>query len=202
MRKWSWKRRGRTANVSQKTQTGRSSDADLSSRAAWRLLTRRRRVYILLIETLLILGVALIGHITGRELARRQIAQRDQTIQQLRAERLAVSEDLNKRSERVLELQTRLNKVQAELDEIVPSQNIYVMRPNQSLLVAGGRVMVGLVGAPGIDGVNVNVNGTSKMLTAGDVVQVKDEHRTCTITVQSFDMFKVVLHATCANGLQ
>jgi hypothetical protein len=202
MRKWSWKRRGRTANVNQKTQTGRSSDADLSSRAAWRLLTRRRRVYILLIETLLILGVALIGHITGRELARRQIAQRDQTIQQLRAERLAVSEDLNKRSERVLELQTRLNKVQAELDEIVPSQNIYVMRPNQSLLVAGGRVMVGLVGAPGIDGVNINVNGTSKMLTAGDVVQIKDENRTCTITVQSFDMFKVVLHATCANGLQ
>ncbi len=198
MRKWRWTRRGRTANVTD-TQTGRASDSDLSSRAAWRLLTRRRRVYILLIETLLILGVALIGHITGRELARRQIVQREQTIQQLREERQQASAELNARADRILTLQTRLNHVQSALDEIVPSENIYVMRPNQSLVVAGGRVTVGLVGSPGIQGVNINVNGTQQLVNAGDVIQVKlDETRQCNVTVQSFDMFKAVVHATCA----
>lgn len=181
-------------------RAGRPVESDLSSRAAWRLLTRRRRVYILLIETLLILGVALIGHITGRELARRQLAQREQTIQQLREERQQVSAELNRRADRILTLQTRLNHVQGVLDEIVPSENIYVMRPNQSLVVAGGRVIVGLVGSPSNEGVNINVNGKTMFARAGNLIPVDlDDGRSCQVTVQSFDMFKVVLHATCAS---
>jgi cell division protein FtsB len=200
MRKWRWTRRGRSANVTDNSRTSRTAETDLSSRAAWRLLTRRRRVYILLIETLLILGVALIGHITGRELARRQLLQREQTIVQLREERQQVSAELNRRADRILTLQTRLNHVQGVLDEIVPSEDIYVMRPNQSLVVAGGRVTVGLVGSPTIQGVNINVNGKQQLVNAGDIVRVNlDETRTCQVTVQSFDMFKVVLHATCAT---
>ncbi len=180
-------------------RSGRTVETDLSSRAAWRLLTRRRRVYILLIETLLILGVALIGHITGRELARRQLAQREQTIVQLREERQQVSAELNRRADRILTLQTRLNHVQGVLDEIVPSENIYVMRPNQSLVVAGGRVTVGLIGSPTNEGVNINIGGQQRFAAAGSVTPVDlGEGRTCQITVQSFDMFKVVLHATCA----
>jgi hypothetical protein len=200
MRKWRWTRRGRSANVTDNSRTSRTAETDLSSRAAWRLLTRRRRVYILLIETLLILGVALIGHITGRELARRQLLQREQTIVQLREERQQVSAELNRRADRILTLQTRLNHVQGVLDEIVPSEDIYVMRPNQSLVVAGGRVTVGLVCSPTIQGVNINVNGKQQLVNAGDIVRVNlDETRTCQVTVQSFDMFKVVLHATCAT---
>ncbi|MFN3350499.1 hypothetical protein [Pseudorhodoplanes sp.] len=174
------------------------ADGDLSSRAAWRLLTRRRRVYILLIETLLILGVALIGHITGRELARRQIEQRELTVQQLREERQQLNAELNQRADRILTLQTRLNHVQGVLDEIVPSDNIYVMRPNQSLIVAGGRVTVGLVGTPSIQGVNINVNGKQVLVNAGDVIKVTEDNRVCQVTVQSFDMFRVIVHATCA----
>lgn len=202
MRRWRWNRRG-GAKAADHTRTAPAVEADLSSRAAWRLLTRRRRVYILLIETLLILGVALVGHITGRELARRQLAQRDLTIQQLREERQQVSAELNQRAERILTLQTRLNHVQGVLDEIVPSDNIYVMRPNQSLVVAGGRVTVGLIGSPSIRGVNINVNGKQHLVNAGDVIAVNfDEARTCHVTVQSYDMFKVILHATCASELK
>jgi outer membrane receptor protein involved in Fe transport len=188
--------------VTDNTRPGRPGEPDLSSRAAWRLLTRRRRVYILLIETLLILGVALIGHITGRELARRQLLQREQTIVQLREERQQASAELNRRADRILTLQTRLNHVQSVLDEIVPSENIYVMLPNQSLVVAGGQVTVGLVGSPTNKGVNINVNGTQRLVNAGDIMQAKmEDGRTCNVTVQSFDMFKVVLHAICnANG--
>ncbi len=187
--------------MADKLRSGRrTAEPDLSSRAAWRLLTRRRRIYILLIETLLILGVALIGHITGRELARRQLAQRDATIQQLREERQQVSAELNQRADRILTLQTRLNHVQGVLDEIVPSENIYVMRPNQSFIVAGGRVHVGLTGVPTIQGVTLNIAGKPHLLNAGDVVKVDlGDSRLCQVTVQSFDMFKVVIHATCAT---
>jgi hypothetical protein len=202
MARWRGIRQRRAAGVAN-AQAARAVEADLSSRAAWRLLTRRRRVYILLIETLLILGVALIGHITGRELARRQLAQRELTIQQLREERQQVSAELNLRADRILTLQTRLNHVQGVLDGIVPSENIYVVLPNQSLIVAGGGVTVGLMGAPTIQGVNVNVNGQRYLAAAGDVITAKvSDSRTCRVTIQSFDMFKAVLHATCAEELR
>lgn len=187
-----WRRNtpGKTAEVT----------TDLSSRAAWRLLTRRRRSYILLIETALIIAVALIGHMTGREMGRRHLLQRDQTIQQLREERQQVSAELNKRGDRITELQNRLNHVQSVLDEIVPSENIYVIRPNQSLFVAGGRVIVGLISSPTNEGVNININGKQRLMVAGDVTPVAfDETTACQVTVQSFDMFKAILHATCTT---
>jgi hypothetical protein len=173
--------------------------SSMSSRAAWRMLTRRRRTVILLIETLLIVAVALIGHVTGREMARRQLVQRDLTIQQLREERQQASAELNRRADRILTLETRLKHVEGVLHEIVPDHGIYVIRPNQSLVVAGGRVIVGLVGSPSNQGVLVNVNGKQQLSAAGDVMTATTgEGQMCQVTVQSFDMFKAVLHATCA----
>ncbi|MGD9923326.1 MAG: hypothetical protein AB7V13_18055 [Pseudorhodoplanes sp.] len=178
--------------------THRPAETTMTSRDVWRALTRRRRVYILLIETVLILSVALIGHITGRELSRRQLLQRDLTIQQLREERQEVSAELNQRADRISALTLKLNEVQGVLNKIVPSENIFVVRPNQSLNVADGRVHVGLVGSPTIQGVNININGTQRLLNAGDVVNVDaDQATTCGVTVQSFDMFTAILHATC-----
>jgi hypothetical protein len=187
-----WRRTipGKTADV--------TDNSGLSSRAAWRLLTRRRRWFILLTETALIVLVALIGHMTGREMGRRHLLQRDQTIQQLREERQEVSAELNRRADRILTLQNRLNHVQGVLDEIVPSENIYLIRPNQSLIVGGGRVIVGLIGSPTNEGVNVNVNGNHRLAAAGDVIMAPvDEATTCRVTIQSFDMFKALVHATC-----
>lgn len=173
--------------------------SSLSSRTAWRMLTRRRRTAILLIETLLIVAVALIGHVTGREMARRQLVQRDLTIQQLREERLQASTELNLRADRILTLETRLKHVEGVLHEIVPDQGIYVIRPNQSLVVAGGRVVVGLVDSPANRGVSINVNGKQQFAAAGDTITTTTgEGPTCQVTIQSFDMFKAVLHATCA----
>lgn len=184
----------------EKTRTDRPVDSGLSSRAAWRLLTRRRRWFILVTETALILLVAVIGHMTGREMGRRHLLQRDQTIQQLREERLGLNVELRNRNDRISSLQTEFNRVKSTLDEIVPSENIYLIRPNQTLIVANGRMVVGLVGAPTIDGINVNINGKQRLSNAGDMIGVAlDEATNCQVTVQSFDMFKAVLHATCAT---
>ena len=89
--------------------------------------------------------------------------------------------------------------VQATLDEIVPSENIYLIRPNQSLIVVGGRIIVGLIGSPSNQAVTVNVNGKQYTAAAGDVIKVAYNDTTpCQVVVQSFDMFKAILHATCS----
>jgi hypothetical protein len=60
-------------------------------------------------------------------------------------------------------------------------------------------VIAGLIGSPANEGVNVNINGTHRLAAAGDVTVVPvDETTTCRVTIQSFDMFKALLHATCA----
>ena len=63
----------------------RSVQTGLSSRSAWRLLTRRRRTLILFIETLLIVAVAVIGHLTGRAVGSRNLDKREEIIVDLNA---------------------------------------------------------------------------------------------------------------------
>ena len=168
----------------------RSVHSGLSSRAAWRLLTRRRRALILFIETMLILVVAVIGHLTGRELGRRNLEKREEIVIELREELQKRGGELGRRNDQITALQTKLNGVQAALDAILPSENTFNIVPNQSLLVAGGRITVGLVGQPANQTVTLNINGKEHALAAGDAVAiVNDDRTTCHITVQSFDMF-------------
>jgi hypothetical protein len=84
------------------------------------------------------------------------------------------------------------------LDELVPSENTYNIKANQSLIVGGGRLTVGLVGAPTNDSVTLNINGKRQQLGTGDVISVAADNQTnCQVRVQSFDMFKAVITATC-----
>ncbi|MFZ0839138.1 MAG: ABC transporter C-terminal domain-containing protein [Xanthobacteraceae bacterium] len=180
------------------TNTDRTVKTGLSSGAAWRLLARRRRTYVILMVLIVIAG--LIGHIIGRELGRRNLLARDETIQQLRNERLELNAELGKRNDRLSELQTKLNQVQATLDELMPSENIYVFRPNQSLALADGRVTVGLMGSPANQNVTLNVSGKQHVAVAGDVIKVPlEESTTCQVVVQSFDPFKAIIQATCSG---
>jgi hypothetical protein len=184
--------------VIENTRTDRPVETGLSSRAAWRLLARRRRTYVILIGSILIVG--LIGHLIGRELSRRNLLARDQMIQQLRNERLELNAELANLNDQLIAVQTKLNHVQATLDEIMPSENIYVFRPNQSFILGGGRVTVGLMGSPTNENVTINVNGKQHVAVAGDVITVAlDEPTTCQVTVQSFDPFKALIQATCSD---
>jgi hypothetical protein len=185
--------------VVDKTRADRSAQTGLSSRAAWRLLTRRRRAWILFIETLLILAVAVIGHLTGRELGRRNLEKREEIVLELREELQKRGGELGRRNDQISALQVKLNAVQAALDAIVPSENTFNIIPNQALLVGGGRVTVGLVGQPGNQTVILNINGKERPAAAGDVIVVPlDDKSTCHIAIQSFDMFKATFNATCS----
>ena len=81
----------------------------------------------------------------------------------------------------------------------MPSLNVYDINPNQSLIVADGRLTIGLIGSPGNDDINLNVNGKQQKVAAGDVIRLSPDASTaCQVQIQSFDMFKAVFVASCA----
>jgi hypothetical protein len=84
----------------------------------------------------------------------------------------------------------------------MPSDNTYNIVPNQALILADGRLTVGMVGSPGNEGVTLDINGRQQTLAAGQIVSVApDPSATCQVGVQSFDMFKAVLTATCSGAM-
>ena len=98
-------------------------------------------------------------------------------------------------------MQNKLSTFEAALDEIIPSKNTYNIKPNQSMIVAAGRLTIGLIGAPTNESVNINVNGKQQSVASGDVISVTlDPPTTCQVRVQSFDMFKAVLNASCTQA--
>jgi cell division protein FtsB len=99
----------------------------------------------------------------------------------------------------IADLQIQVKNAQAKLAVIMPTENTYNIIPNQSLIVANGRFTVGLIGPPSNDSVNLNINGKSQTASVGTVIStVLDPATTCLVGVQSFDMFKAVLTASCA----
>ncbi len=94
--------------------------------------------------------------------------------------------------------QAKIKSIQAALDEIMPSKDTYVISPNQSMLVAGGRLSIGLIGSPTNANVNMNINGKQQFVSTGDIVNVAlDPSTNCHVRVESFDMFKAIVTASC-----
>ena len=147
----------------------------------------------------LILFIMVSGYFWGRQFNVRDIAQRDAAIQQLQSDGQRLAADIADQSANLTALRAELTSTKAALDAIMPSQNTYNIIPNQSLIAADGRLTIGMIGPPGKEGINLNVNGKQQKVFAGDVIRVSPEASTaCQVQIQSFDMFKAVLVASCA----
>lgn len=147
----------------------------------------------------LILFIIVTVYYLGRQFNSRDLQQRDAAIQQLQSDSQRLSADIADQNANLTVLRAELKSTKAALDAITPSQNTYNINPNQSLIAANGRLTIGLVGSPGNDGVNLNVNGKQQKVAAGDAIRLSpDPSTTCQVQVQSFDMFKAVLIASCA----
>jgi hypothetical protein len=179
--------------VSDRTPSSRSA----RERTSWRLLRAEIRFVTITAVIIALLGIVAGGHIYGRFLANRELGGRDNAIDQLQAESQNLKRRIDEFSAQVTDLQTKLDKADAALKAIVPSENTYNISPNQTLIVADGRITVGLVGSPGNDNVTLDVNGKPQSVAAGQAVAVSPN---CQVVVQSFDMFKAVLVATCAGA--
>src|SRR5215472_1736258 len=165
----------------------------------WRLLSAERRGTAILVAIIIIVGIVIGGHLYGRYLSSIDLAEREAQIEQLRAESQKQKRDIDSKSQQLTLLQDKLNKAQAALEAIMPSANTYNINPNQTLILGDGHLMVGLVGPPSNDSVLLSINGKTQSVAAGQTLNVSPDPATkCQINVQSFDVFRAVLVATCA----
>jgi hypothetical protein len=143
---------------------------------------------------LAILAAIIGAYVLGLEQIYSDLANSKQLVQQLQAEGQRAKEQLAAQNTTMVGLRATLAEVQAKLDELMPAKDTYRLAANQSLIVAGGRMTVGLVGAPGNQAILINVNGRQQAAAPGDVIEVPPD---CRVRVQSFDMFRATVTATC-----
>jgi hypothetical protein len=147
----------------------------------------------------LVLFIMVSGYFWGRQFNARDIQQRDAAILQLQSDSQRLAADIADQNATLTALRAELSSTKATLNAITPSLNIYIINPNQSLIAADGRLTIGMIGSPGNEGIDLNVNGKQQKVAAGDIIHVSPDPSTaCQVQVQSFDMFKAVLVATCA----
>lgn len=156
------------------------------------------RLWLIVPLVLLALGVVVGGHIYEPWLAGDDLAERDTTIQVLNSEGEKIERRYSERSAQLAALQAKLTNIEAELDAIMPSENTYYIKANQSLIVGDGRLTIGLIGPPTKQGITLNINGKQQSLGAGETLRIAPNSSTvCHVEVSSFDMFKAVIHAVC-----
>jgi hypothetical protein len=161
-------------------------------------MTGRGRVALLVVCLVIIAAVAIFGRFYGQHLAYGAMEDRDSAIRQLELERQKLELEKSSQMSNMKDMHSEAARLQAQLDAIIPSQNRYNINPNQSLVVADGHLTIGLVGAPGPNGVEININGKRQMAVVGDVIHVAPDPSTaCSVEIQSFDMFKAQFTASC-----
>lgn len=181
---------GRGCNVSDSTESG---GAGLSPE-------RRGRLLVILASLLLLAGSTVVGYLLGRDIASRPLAETLQLVQQLQPEAQRLKGQIAQQGNTIISLESKLKRAEATLHSISPTENTYNINANQSLLVGGGQLSIGLVGAPTINGVTLNINGTKHTAVSGDVFDVTPDPSTiCHVRVQSFDMFETMVNASCAK---
>lgn len=172
----------------------------MSDRAAHHHRHRRRgsrRARLLAI--ILILFAAVGGYALGLNIAHRDLVASQQLVGQLQVEGQKLKKQFNDQGLSVTQLQAKLATLQSAMDDIKPAQNTYDLKPNQSLVVGDGHLTIGLVGSPTNDSVSLNINGKKQTVAPGDVVTVAPDPATsCNVEVQSFDMFRAQITASCA----
>jgi hypothetical protein len=162
----------------------------------YRLFMTREGRYLLV--TALMGGI--VGYLLGLNSAYVEMSAGKLALQQSRAENQKMKSEMAGENVKTGAMESGIAKLQATLDQLVPSENTFNIKANQSLIVGEGRLTVGMVGAPTNDSVTLNVNGKRQPLGTGDVLNVAVDGQTnCQVRVQSFDMFKAVVTATCGR---
>ena len=138
------------------------------------------------------------AYLLGLELAYRDMVDVKRQTLQLQSENQRLKRQIVQQDSTLIAAQAKLKSAQAALDEMMPSANTYTISPNQSMMIAGGRLSVGLIGSPTNDSVTMNINGKRQPVSTGDVVNVAlNPSTTCHVRVESFDMFKAIVTASC-----
>jgi hypothetical protein len=117
----------------------------------------------------------------------------------LQSDNQRLSKDNASEAAQIANMQAQLRNAQSQLAAVTGPAATFEITPNESMVVAGSHLTIGLVGAPTNDKVNINVNGKQQSAAAGDVINVALS-ASCRVEVKSFEMFKAVVTTTCAEA--
>ena len=147
-----------------------------------------------------ILVVVLATYFTARIMGDDELKGANLRVVQVQGENQKLTADNTNLKGTISDLQLQVKTAQDKLAAIMPVENTFIFNPNQSLVVADGRMTIGLIGSPTNEGVNININGKSQLAMVGAVINVALNSTTaCQVSVQSFDMFRATLTATCSE---
>jgi cell division protein FtsB len=183
--------------VTETTQAGRSDRASppLSS-----ILMTPGGVFLAIVCVVVVLVVAMGSFIYARVANETELKSANLKIVQLQGEIQKLTANFTGNVAMIADLQSQVKEAQAKLAAIMPTENTFNINPNQSLIVGDGHLTIGLIGSPTNDNVNININGKAQAAPAGAIINVVlSPEMTCQVGVQSFDMFRAVLTATCAS---
>lgn len=157
------------------------------------------RFLVISVSVLLMAGGATGGYLLGRNMAMRPLAEARELIERVQPENQRLKQQVLSQNTTIDTLQSQLATTQDTLNSIRPSENTYNINANQSLIVAGGHLTVGLIGPPTNQSITLNINGKPHVTVTGEVFSLApDPATTCQVRVQSFDMFSAAVNATCA----
>jgi len=162
---------------------------------------RRSALLVILASVLLLVGSTVVGYLLGRDLARRPLESALQLVQQLQPEAQKFKAKIDEQTNMIISLETKLKRTEAILHSILPKENTYTVLANQSITVAGGHILIGLIGAPRNNAITLNINGKQHPAATGDMFETAPDPAThCQVKVQSFDMFEATIYASCAKA--
>ncbi len=178
-----------------------SATPEASARRGFRLfgwLRSSKNRFRITTALVFLLGLVL-GIIIGQSWASHDMTQARTTNQALQTDNSKLQAKIVEQTGELSALQADIDKLKAQLHAIQPAANTYTLDPNQALRVAGGRLLVALVGSPSNAGISININGKQHFAAAGNVIRDADDPN-CGVQVQSFDMFQAVITAACQGA--
>jgi cell division protein FtsB len=184
--------------VSESTrEAGRSGQTDQQAGMPVAPVSRLIGVVICVV---VILVVVLATYFTARIMGDDELKGANLRVVQVQGENQKLTADNTNLKGTISDLQLQVKTAQDKLAAIMPVENTFIFNPNQSLVVADGRMTIGLVGSPTNEGVNININGKSQLAMVGAIINIALNPTTaCQVSVQSFDMFRATLTATCSE---
>ncbi|HET9718137.1 MAG TPA: hypothetical protein VFP60_18330 [Pseudolabrys sp.] len=177
------------------SDTTRSTQPASKRSLTYRLFATREGRYLLLTA---VMG-AIVGYLVGINTAYMEMSSVKLLLQQSRSENQKMKSDMAGENARAAAMEGTIAKLRSDLEDLVPAENTYNIKSNQSLIVADGRLTVGVVGPPAAEGVTLNINGKRQTLAPGDAINVPVGTANCRVGLQSFDMFRALVTASCGT---
>jgi len=141
-------------------------------------------------------GFSYRGHIDDAD-----ISDSAQRVLEFRSENDKLKTQIFDLNTRIEQLQAQMRAVHNTMEEMKPSANSYVIQVNRSMIVAEGQLTIGLIGSPTSENLKINLNGKEYLAAAGDIIEVSPNPSTkCRVNVQSFDMFRAIVVASCQGA--